>query len=90
MEDRKEMNHKLVLENREKMFISGIEEVESFDENEIAAYTVDGLLVIRGTELHIGKLNTDDGELSVEGNIDSLTYSDSGLNRGGFFSKLIK
>lgn len=90
MDEKKEILHKLTMENREKLYLCGIEDVESFDENEIQVYTSEGLLSIKGSELHINKLNTQDGELMVEGNVDSLIYSNTEINRGGFFTKLFR
>ena len=77
MDEKKEILHKLTMENREKLYLCGVEDVESFDENEIQVYTSEGLLSIKGSELHINKLNTQDGELMVEGNVDSLIYSNT-------------
>lgn len=90
MDEKRSLLHKITVESREKMFLSGVEEVESFDENEVIVYTTEGMLSIRGSELHINCLNTENGELSVEGNIDSMIYSNAGMNRGGFFSKLFR
>lgn len=78
----------ITLENREHLSISGVEEVESFDENTIVMLTSRGTLVVRGEELHIEKLSLDGGDLRVEGSIDSLTYEDGGRERGGLFSRL--
>ena len=52
----------------EQLTVSGVEEVESFDENTIVMLTVKGTLVVRGEDLHIEKLSLDGGDLKVEGN----------------------
>ena len=84
-----EAAHHILLEGREQLTVSGVEEVESFDENTIVMLTNRGTLIVRGEELHIEKLSLDGGDLRVEGNIDSLTYEDSGRDRaGGFFARL--
>ena len=80
--------HRIVLEDREQLTVSGVEEVESFDENTIVMLTNRGTLIVRGEELHIEKLSLDGGALRVEGSIDSLTYEDGGRERGGLFSRL--
>lgn len=81
--------HRITLEERSSLSVSGVEEVERFDEEEIVMATVRGALVIRGTGLHIEKLSLDGGELKVEGNVDSLTYEDEGSGeRTGFFARL--
>lgn len=91
MEERKAaMEHKITVENREKLSISGVEDVDSFDENEIQVYTSEGLLTIKGSELHMSNLNVESGEMCVEGEIDSLMYSNVESSRGGFFSKLFR
>ena len=83
--------HRIVLEDREQLTISGVEEVESFDENTIVMLTNRGTLIVRGEELHIEKLSLDGGDLKVEGTIDSLTYEDSGRDRaGGLFARLFR
>ena len=80
---RPEADHHVILEGRERLSVSGVEEVESFDENTIVMYTARGTLVVRGEGLHIEKLSLDGGDLKVEGDIDSLTYEDSGREKGG-------
>ncbi len=83
-----EMPHNVIIEGRERLSVSGVEDVESFDESTIVLYTTKGSLVLKGSDLHIGRLSLDNGELSVEGNIDSLTYEDQEKPSGGFFSRL--
>lgn len=86
-----EAAHHILLEGREQLTISGVEEVESFDENTIVMLTNRGTLIVRGEELHIEKLSLDGGDLKVEGTIDSLTYEDSGRDRaGGLFARLFR
>ena len=80
---RPELSHRIMLEEREQLVISGVEEVESFDENTIVMYTSRGTLVVRGEGLHIEKLSLDGGDLRVEGEIDSLSYEDDHRERGG-------
>ncbi len=84
---RADSGHHLILEERERLTVSGVEEVESFDENTIVMETVQGLLIVRGEGLHIEKLSLDGGDLKVEGTVESLTYEES-RDKGGFFSRL--
>ncbi len=58
--------------------MSGVKDVLSFDANEVLLETVQGLLMIRGEELHVNRLTLEKGEVDVDGKIDSLAYSDSG------------
>ena len=82
--------HHLILEGREQLSVSGVEEVESFDENQIVMYTTKGTLVVRGENLHNEKLSLDGGDLKVEGDIDALTYEDGPREKGGLFSRLFR
>ena len=83
--------HHVILEEREQLTVSGVEEVESFDENTIVMVTSKGTLVVRGEDLHIEKLSLDGGDLKVEGDIDSLTYEDSGREKaGGLLARLFR
>ena len=82
--------HRLVLEDRERLTVSGVEEVESFDETAIVMTTGQGVLVVRGEGLHIEKLSLDGGDLRVEGMVDSLTYEDDGGPRAGFLARLFR
>ena len=81
--------HRLILEEREHLTVSGVEEVESFDENLIVMDTAQGVLVVRGEDLHIEKLSLDGGDLRVEGMVESLSYEESERSRGGFLSRLL-
>ena len=82
----------LILENREKLSVSGVLKVRSFDDETVEIETELGVLVICGEELHINKLSIDNSELSVEGYISSCEYNDSegSRSKGGFFSKMFR
>ena len=88
---RTETAHHIIVEERERLSVSGVEEVERFDENTIVMTTVRGTLVIQGENLHIEKLSLDGGDLKVEGDIDALSYEDSGRSSsGGLLSRLFR
>ena len=80
--------HRLELTGRGQLTVSGVEDVERFDETGIVMSTSAGMLVITGESLHIGKLSLDGGELHVDGRIDSISYEEGGGERGGFFQRL--
>ena len=83
--------HRLELLGRERLTISGVEDVERFDETGIVMSTTAGTLVVTGEDLHIGKLSLDGGELHVEGRIDSVSYEDDlGRDRGGLLHRLFR
>lgn len=81
--------HQVSLEGRERLSVSGVEEVERFDENAIIMRTSQGILVVSGAGLHIEALSLDGGELRVEGTVDALTYEEDRQARGGFLSRLL-
>ena len=85
---RGELSHHIILEEREQLVISGVEEVESFDDSSILLTTAQGGLEILGEGLHIEKLSLDGGDLKVEGRVDALTYETGGRERGGLLSRL--
>ena len=79
--------HRLELIGRDRLTVSGVEDVERFDETGIIMSTSAGTLVITGEDLHIGKLSLDGGELHVDGRVDSVSYEDDGAGRGGGLSR---
>ena len=86
-------NQNIILENREKMSISGVEHVDNFNENSITVLTNKGALIIKGHSLNISKLNLDDGNVLIEGTINAVTYSDKGVasaKGSGLLSKMFK
>ncbi len=84
-----ELTHNVILEGRNRLSVSGVEDVESFDETSVVMYTSSGLLVVRGGDLHIERLSLDGGELGVEGRIDSMQYEEV-REKGGFWARLFK
>ena len=82
------LSHHVALEEREQLVISGVEEVESFDESAILLSTARGGLEIQGEGLHIEKLSLDGGDLKVEGRVNALIYDTDGRERGGWLGRL--
>ena len=86
-------NHSIILENREKLSISGVERVDNFNDELLVLQTVDGILTIKGEDLDVSKLNVEDGNVSVKGVINSLNYSNResfGEKSSGFLGKMFK
>ena len=81
--------HRVELDGRERLIVSGVDDVDRFDENEIVMTTGEGALVVTGENLHIGKLSLDGGELHVDGRIDAISFEDAPASRGGFLSRLL-
>ena len=73
----REMPHSVILEGREKLTISGVTDVHSFDEEQVLLETVRGMLVVRGQGLHVERLQLEAGELIIQGEIGLLEYDDS-------------
>lgn len=96
IDERKTINtavvQNLILENREKLSISGVLDVLSFDDQVIMVETELGLLTIKGENLRITKLSIDTSEVIVEGNISYLAYSNKEVekNKGSIISKIFK
>lgn len=81
----------LVLENREKLNVSGVNDVLSFDDQVVIIETELGLLTIKGDNLKINKLSIDTSEVSVEGTINNLAYSDHQVkSEGGILGRIFK
>ncbi len=81
--------HSLILENRATLTATGVSNVESFDEQTVVASTDLGDLIVRGEKLHIDRLNLETGELTLDGGISSVSYSEV-RSAGGFFGRLFK
>lgn len=83
------------LENREKLNISGVKDVLSFDDQMVILETELGLLTIKGENLRINKLSIDTLDVSIDGKVSTLIYSESdpnkrGVKSGSFLNKLFK
>lgn len=82
MEERKTtLSHKLMLENRQGGTITGVLDVHSFDEEEMILLTEAGKLVIKGEQLHVKRLNLENGEVDIEGKVNSLTYTSKSVEK---------
>jgi sporulation protein yabP len=83
--------HNVILENRKKVSITGVLDVDSFDEQNVVVLCELGVLIIKGEDLHINRLNVESGDVSVEGEINSLSYTQIGDKKaGGVFRNLFK
>ncbi|MFI3230805.1 MAG: sporulation protein YabP [bacterium] len=93
VEDKKKSKHNIAILNRTNMKITGVLDVISFDEEMIVAETELGIMILKGIDFHISKLNLNSGDLEVDGEIynliyeDKTTYSKAG---GSIFNKIFK
>ena len=87
-------SHKIVLNNRKFGTFTGILDVISFDIAEILLETEDGMLHIKGKDLHVNRLNLEKGEVDIEGLVEAMNYSQlptsAKKTESSFFSKLFK
>ena len=85
--------HKLSLINRRSCTLTGVSDVLSFDIHEILLETDQGMLMIKGDDLHVNRLTVEKGEVDIDGRIDSFTYSEAsghGAKGESFFNKLFR
>lgn len=95
MDERQQVlkGHKLNINARKTVAITGVNDVLSFDAGEVLLSTEQGVLMIRGSELHVNRLTLEKGEVDIDGRIDSLTYSDNtsyGKSGESLFGRLFK
>lgn len=84
------VQHNVIMEGRKDLTVSGVQDVDSFDEETVVIFTNLGELTVKGAELHITSLNLDVGEVTMQGNISSLTYNDEAEKQSGFFSRVFR
>lgn len=76
MSEQSQKPHNLILQNRKELSLSGVTDVDRFDEKTILLYTQLGELTVRGRDLHVNAVSVESGEMSIEGDIWSLTYGE--------------
>lgn len=86
----RQRTHNIHIDNRARMSITGVSDVESFHEQEIILETEAGNLRIEGEGLHLTKLNLDDGQVVVEGMVIALEYEAPTQERQGLFSRMFR
>ncbi len=84
----RDMPHNIILEERGKLSISGVVDVQNFDEEQVLLETVRGMVLVRGQGLHIERLQLEAGELIVQGEIGLIEYDDSVQPRGSLLGRL--
>ena len=82
----------IILENRKKLTLTGVEEVISFDDEKILLNTKLGFLTIKGSELKMNKLDVQNGDVIIVGNVASIVYSSKEIKKEkeSILSKLFK
>ena len=82
--------HNVILEDRKRLTVTGVSDVDSFDEQTVVVYTDMGELTLRGNGLHISRLNTETGELNITGTVYAMIYTDERTKGGGMLSRLFR
>ena len=80
----------IFIENRAKTRITGVIDVDNFDDINISVKTDKGYIIIGGEELKINKLDVESGELHIEGKFNSLIYNESVKSEGSIFGRIFK
>lgn len=83
-----EQPHKLTLDNRSRLTMTGVQDVESFDETLVVLHTSKGTLLIRGESLQLQMLSLEGGQVHVDGSITSLSYEDDTPRGTGLLARL--
>jgi len=82
--------HNVIMENRKKAVMSGVKDVESYNDSEMIIITEAGNLRLKGRELELVKMSVETGELEITGEITSLHYSDADRTPNNFITKLFR
>ncbi len=82
--------HNVILENRRMLSLSGVKDVDSFDEQSVVLLTELGGLTVKGLGLHISHLDQETGEVSIDGEISELVYSEQSLEPQSFWARLFR
>lgn len=82
--------HGIILEDRKTLTLTGVKDVSGFDEQKVILQTELGELTIKGGNLHINDFSHENGELNLDGKVDSLIYTEDKRAEGGFFARLLK
>ena len=89
-EKNKNIPHSLIIDNRKNLTVTGVTDVDNFDDEGICLYTQYGQISIRGENLQVSVLNTENGDVSASGKINSVTYSDKTEKNPRFFARVFR
>lgn len=90
MQVSEQSGHGVTLLNRNHAEISGVGDVDCFNEQLVVLSTTMGTMTIRGSALNVAHLNQEEGRLVVDGEFDSIEYSGSARAKGGFFARMLR
>lgn len=84
------LNHNIIIDSRKKLNISGVKDVESFDDETIALKTVMGDITVKGESLKILNFNTESSDLAAEGKIHAVVYMSDAKKSQGILSRIFR
>ena len=87
--EREVMPHQVILQDRGQLELTGVSDVDSFDDTLVLLKTNRGLMSVRGEGLQLKNLNLEGGEVRVDGTISAIVYEASGHEGGGFLRRLL-
>ena len=87
--DMAEKSYGLTLDRRQKAVLTGVTDVESFDEGAVVLHTHGGRLILTGSGLHVSNLQLEEGRLTLDGTIDSAAYDGQPGKKRGFLRKAL-
>ncbi|MBR4072749.1 MAG: sporulation protein YabP [Clostridia bacterium] len=90
MEEKIRLEHKIVIDERKSLIISGVKEVKNFDDETLVLDTVMGRITVKGEKLHIISFNTETGDLTAEGRIHAVVYISEERRGGGALSRIFR
>lgn len=82
--------HKVSLDERRHLQISGVSDVDRFDESAVVLSTSHGELTVRGHGLHVQQMDLEAGDLVLDGTVDALLYADDAPRQGGGWRRLFR
>lgn len=86
--------HTVLIENRNRIKINCVEDVESFNEEKVVVYTSMGVMIVTGFDFKVSRLSVDDGQLVIDGEVDKVEYMEETKNErgesGGFLGRLFR
>ena len=87
-----DLKHRVTLTNKNDLFIEGVKSIQSFDSNEFFIETIMGYMLIKGKGLTLGKMDNDNEELTIKGEVNAMEYISAGKEKGNtnFFKKIFK
>ena len=89
-EERRPMPHSLLLEERNRLTVSGVRDVDSFDEETLILLTDLGEITVKGDQIKVTRFSAETGDFAATGHFNAFTYADRLPKNSGFFARVFK